>query len=74
MDTLFWHHDAAGFLALAVVAWAMTVVAAVIAARLEEREAAALLRARAQAATRLQRGPAQPFTKAGTSAAGSIFA
>ena len=45
MDLLFWHHDATGFLALTIGAWALTVVAALFAARLEEREAVAAARA-----------------------------
>jgi len=43
MDLLFWHHDATGFLALTVVAWALTVISAMVAARLEEAEARAQL-------------------------------
>jgi hypothetical protein len=66
MDLLLWPHDAAGYLALTVVAWATIVIAAVVAARLEERATVAE-RPR-------QRGPAQPFTSAGIVAAGSTFA
>lgn len=66
MNILLWPHDAAGYLALAVVAWVMTVVAAMVAARLEEGAPAA-------ERTR-QRGPAQPLTSAGIVAAGSTFA
>jgi len=66
MDMLLWPHDAAGYLALAVAAWVLIVVAAIVAARLEER-APATQRTR-------QRGPAQPFTSAGIPAAGSTFA
>lgn len=66
MHILLLPHDAAGYLALTVVAWLMIVVAAMVAARLEERAPAL--------EARRQRGPAQPFTSAGIPAAGSTFA